>query len=153
MKIEMRDPSTLIPYENNPKDHPPEQVASIARSITSFGFDQPVVITPEGVIIKGHGRTLAALQLKLPLIPVIISAEGDQHHRLNRVLDNKLQSRDYDQTALLEDLLVLKNADKLELALFTDSNLPLPPPDAQTAELQMFSLVTAHTCPKCSYRW
>jgi len=153
MKIEMRDPKLLVVYENNPKDHPPEQVAAIMQSIKNFGFDQPVVIDSEGVIIKGHGRTLAAIKLGMSEIPVLVKEGTPDTHRLNRILDNKLQSRDYDHVALLDDLLVLKNADSLELSLFTDSTLPMPKSAVQTADFQLFSLGTKHSCPSCNYRW
>jgi len=33
----------LIPYANNPKQHPEEQVNEIASSIKNYGFVQPIV--------------------------------------------------------------------------------------------------------------
>ena len=56
LNIEWRHPDGLTPYARNPKTHPDDQIAKIAASIASFGFDQPIVIDAEGVIIKGHGR-------------------------------------------------------------------------------------------------
>jgi ParB-like chromosome segregation protein Spo0J len=60
-RIEWRDPRSLTPYSNNAKTHPTEQVDKIAASIAAFGFDQPIVVDGEGVIIKGHGRREASL--------------------------------------------------------------------------------------------
>ena len=55
-KIEMKDVDELIPYVNNPKTHPREQIDKIASSIQEFGFIQPLVIDSENRIIIGHGR-------------------------------------------------------------------------------------------------
>lgn len=52
--------SKIIPYVNNPKVHPPEQVKLIASSIQEFGFKVPIIIDRNGVIIAGHGRYEAA---------------------------------------------------------------------------------------------
>lgn len=38
--IEKIEPGKLIPYNNNPKSHPTEQVDKIASSIKSYGFVQ-----------------------------------------------------------------------------------------------------------------
>jgi len=63
--VEWRDPQSLIPYINNAKTHPPEQIVKIAASIAEFGFDQPIVLDGQGVVIKGHGRREASLKLGL----------------------------------------------------------------------------------------
>ena len=34
----------LIPYANNAKSHPDEQVKKIASSIKNYGWDQPIVV-------------------------------------------------------------------------------------------------------------
>jgi site-specific DNA-methyltransferase (adenine-specific) len=63
MKIEWRDISELTPYERNAEIHPDEQIDQIANSLEAFGWQQPVVIDKDGVIIVGHGRYLAAEKL------------------------------------------------------------------------------------------
>ena len=59
MKIVKRKISELKPYENNAKIHTPEQVAQIKESIRQFGFNDPIAIDEQGMIIEGHGRLLA----------------------------------------------------------------------------------------------
>jgi ParB-like chromosome segregation protein Spo0J len=71
LAIEYRDISTLIPYARNARTHSEAQVAEIAGSIREFGFTNPVLIDPEGGIIAGHGRVLAARQLGMGQIPTI----------------------------------------------------------------------------------
>lgn len=51
-KIEWRDPKSLIPYSKNAKTHPREQLDKIAASIEAYGFDQPIVVDAESVIIN-----------------------------------------------------------------------------------------------------
>lgn len=71
LKVEWLAIDQLSPYANNPKEHPPEQVAQIADSIAAFGFNDPLAIDENNVIIEGHGRLLAAQQLGLSKVPVI----------------------------------------------------------------------------------
>ena len=71
MAVEWRKISTLIPYARNARTHSEAQIAEIAGSIREFGFTNPVLIDPEGGIIAGHGRVLAARQLGMDEIPTI----------------------------------------------------------------------------------
>lgn len=59
MKIVKRKVSDLKPYENNAKIHTPEQIGQIVESIRQFGFNDPIAIDENGMIIEGHGRLLA----------------------------------------------------------------------------------------------
>lgn len=86
----------MRPYDNNSKAHPPDQVARIADQIRQHGFDQPIVINGEGVILKGHGRRLAALQLKLAQVPVVVRRNlTAEQERAIRVGDNKSAESDW----------------------------------------------------------
>ena len=70
-KVEWLPLDQLNPYTNNPKEHPPEQVQQIADSIRVFGFNDPIALDADNVIIEGHGRLLAAQSLGLVKVPVI----------------------------------------------------------------------------------
>lgn len=59
MNIEYLKTSDLIPYSKNAKRHPSEQVKLIANSIKQFGFQQPIVVDSNNVVVIGHGRLLA----------------------------------------------------------------------------------------------
>ncbi len=72
LKIQMWIVDDVKPYELNAKIHSEEQVAKIAESIARFGWDQPIVVDKNGVIIKGHGRRLAAIKLGLIEVPVLV---------------------------------------------------------------------------------
>jgi ParB-like chromosome segregation protein Spo0J len=65
------DPKTLVPYEANAKKHDETQIRDLAAAISKRGFDQPITVDKEMVIITGHGRR-EAIYAGLDLVPVII---------------------------------------------------------------------------------
>ena len=99
-EIQLRDPSTLVPYAKNAKRHPEGQIERLARTIAEFGFDQPIVIDRRGVIVKGHGRREAALILGLKQVPVIVTDLDEYQVMAARIADNKVVSEDYDAALL-----------------------------------------------------
>jgi ParB-like chromosome segregation protein Spo0J len=54
--------------------HSDAQVAQIASSIAAFGFNAPILVDSNAGVIAGHGRLLAARQLGLEEVPVIVLA-------------------------------------------------------------------------------
>ena len=62
----------LIPYVNNPR-HNEDAVDAVASSIAAFGFNVPIVLDKDRVIITGHTRRLAAIKLGLETVPCIIA--------------------------------------------------------------------------------
>lgn len=104
-KIELWDIENVHPYEKNVKIHDEEQVAKIAKSIKEFGFDQPIVVDKEGVIIKGHGRTAAAKFLGLKKVPVLVRADlTEEQVKAARLADNRVAISDIDTMGLQEEL-------------------------------------------------
>ncbi len=59
MQIEHIKRQDIKPFEKNPRLHSSEQVAFIRDSIMEFGFNNPVLIDENNIIIAGHGRVLA----------------------------------------------------------------------------------------------
>lgn len=116
---------TLKPYEANAKKHPPDQVAKIAKSIQSFGFDQPIVVDQDMVIIKGHGRRLAALSLKLETVPIIIRTDlSAAEVRASRIADNQTADAYWLMTNLMKELEALYlDGNDLSLTGFSDKEI------------------------------
>jgi DNA modification methylase len=71
MKIEYVNVKDIIPYENNAKKHPEYQIEQIIRSIEEFGFNDPIAIDENNVVIEGHGRLMAVKKLKYKEIQCI----------------------------------------------------------------------------------
>lgn len=103
-EIEYRDPKELIPYVKNAKLHPDEQINKIAGQIAEFGFDQPIVINKENIIIKGHGRTLASIKLNLTQVPVIVQSLDEYQEMAARIADNKVSEAPWDAEMLKFDI-------------------------------------------------
>ncbi len=124
--IEMWPLDRLIPYERNPRTHSPDQVRKIADSITQFGFNNPLLVDSRDGIIAGHGRLLAARQLGLPEVPVIVLDHlTDAQRRAYVIADNKLaELAGWDEELLAQELVAL-NAEEFPLDVigFSDEEL------------------------------
>jgi hypothetical protein len=64
----------LIPYAKNARTHTDAQVAAIAASIKEWGWTTPALVGEDGGLIAGHARILAARQLGIAEIPVMVAA-------------------------------------------------------------------------------
>lgn len=102
-KITLMALTDITPYENNPRNNE-EAVEKVANSIKEFGFNQPIVVDKDNVIIVGHTRYLAAQELGLTEAPVIVAGNlSDEQARAYRLADNKtgeLAGWDFEKLAL-----------------------------------------------------
>ncbi|WP_222104605.1 ParB/Srx family N-terminal domain-containing protein [Cupriavidus campinensis] len=104
-RIELWPIGSIKPYDLNAKIHDEAQVTRIAKSITDFGWDQPIVVDRHGVIIKGHGRRLAAIKLGMPKVPVWVRDDlTDEQVRASRLADNRVAVGNIDTTLLQKEL-------------------------------------------------
>ena len=74
MKLEIvyLDPHELTPYENNTRKHTPDDIDQIKASIEADGFNDPIGIWGDkNLIVEGHGRQIAALEMGLDKVPCI----------------------------------------------------------------------------------
>jgi ParB-like chromosome segregation protein Spo0J len=60
IKIERWPIERLIPRANNPRTHSNAQIDQIAGSVVEFGFTNPILIEPDGLILAGYARLAAA---------------------------------------------------------------------------------------------
>jgi DNA methylase/ParB-like nuclease domain len=90
-RVETWEIGRLVPSARNARTHSDAQVAEIAGSIRAFGFNVPVLVDKDGSIIAGHGRVLAARQLNLDRIPVLVLDHmSDAEKRGYAIADNKI---------------------------------------------------------------
>lgn len=108
MKIFELETNTIKPYENNAKLHDQTQIENVAESIKQFGFQQPIVVDKNRVIIIGHCRFEASKALGLEKVPCIIADNlTDEQVKALRIIDNKTNESEWDLDLLsaeLEDL-------------------------------------------------
>ncbi len=89
MKIEMQALDAIKPYESNPRDND-AAVDAVARSISDFGFRQPIVVDGEGTIVCGHTRFKAAQRLSIDKVPVHSAKDlTPEQVRAYRLADNR----------------------------------------------------------------
>ncbi len=93
LKIELRPLASLKWAKRSARTHSKKQIAQIASSIRQFGFNVPLLVDPEGVIVAGHGRLEAARLLALVDVPVIpIGHLSAAELRAFALADNKIAS-------------------------------------------------------------
>lgn len=140
-RIELWPVDRLQPYERNARTHSSEQVAQIAASIVEFGFTNPILVDSNDGIIAGHGRLIAAQELGLKTVPVVVLDHlSDRQRKAYILADNQLAlNAGWDTDLLRGELQDLAEQDfDLSLIGFSDDELAdllpeveeLPPEDA-----------------------
>tara|TARA_R110000751_G_scaffold47574_1_gene106431 strand:- start:2017 stop:2589 length:573 start_codon:yes stop_codon:yes gene_type:complete len=86
-KMQEIEIAKITPYNNNPRRNQP--VEMVAKSIKEFGFNSPIILDKEYVIIAGHTRFKAAIKLKFKKVPCIVADLTPEKARAYRILDNK----------------------------------------------------------------
>ena len=115
-KVESWPIDQVHPYPGNAKIHEEKQIKSIALSIQKFGFDVPIVVDGAGVIIKGHGRRLAALHLKYAHVPVIVRTDMTaKEANASRIADNRVAVGDIDTNILNAEVMEIAEGDTDDL--------------------------------------
>jgi ParB-like chromosome segregation protein Spo0J len=85
------DADRRIPYAKNARTHTDAQIAAIAASIKEWGWTTPALVAEDGGLIAGHARVLAARQLGIAEIPVMVAAGWTEAQKRAYVLaDNQL---------------------------------------------------------------
>ena len=126
LRIEQCPVERLVPYARNARTHSDEQVAQVAASIARFGFVNPILVGPDWVIIAGHARLLAARELGMSEVPVIVLEHLSESERRALVIaDNRLaMNAGWDEETLALELAALREEDfSLDLLGFDDEEL------------------------------
>jgi DNA modification methylase len=107
-RIELWPTARPIPYQRNPRICGTQAVTKVAASIAEFGFRSPILVDGQGVIIAGHTRLLAARQLGLEQVPVIVCDDlAPDRVQALRLADNRTAQ----ETSWNDELLALEIAD------------------------------------------
>lgn len=113
LSVEYKSLSELTCCEHNAKIHNASQVEKIKISIQQFGFNNPIAIDSNNMIICGHGRYYAALELQLPTVPTIcLDHMNEAQRRAYMIADNKLTlDTGFDEFILSNELDFLAGTD------------------------------------------
>lgn len=94
----------IKPYARNPRVNN-KTVDELCKVIPIIGFNVPLVVDEDGIIIKGHARFKAAIRLGLAEVPCIISHEDHEINKLDRIADNRVQEfSEWDEKSLFEEI-------------------------------------------------
>ncbi|KRM82034.1 hypothetical protein FC35_GL001592 [Limosilactobacillus coleohominis DSM 14060] len=85
----------------------------MAKSIKEFGWQQPIVVDKDNVIIVGHTRYKAAKKLGLTKVPVVVASDlTPKQVKAYRLADNKTgEQAVWNNKELLQELLSFNNED------------------------------------------
>jgi ParB-like chromosome segregation protein Spo0J len=125
-RIELWPVEQLVPFEGNARTHSAAQVAQLAASIQRFGFLAPILVDGESGILAGHGRLMAARELEMQQVPVVVLDHLTPEERRAYVLaDNKIaENAGWDEERLAAELGALMEADfDLGTLGFSDDDL------------------------------
>lgn len=105
MQVQNVSIDSIKPYENNPRDND-GAVGGVAESIKQFGWQQPIVVDKDSVIIVGHTRYKAAKQLHMKEVPIVVAKNlSDEQVKAYRLADNKTGEKAiWDNKELLKEL-------------------------------------------------
>ena len=120
MKVKQVNIDKIIPYHNNPRKN--QAIDKVASSINEYGFQQPIVVDPNMVVIVGHTRLLASKKLGLKKVPIAIADLSKSQAKAYRLADNRTnEDSSWDEELLKGELLDLEGL--LDLTGFEDNEL------------------------------
>ena len=112
MKVQNVSIQDVKPYPNNPRDND-AAVGGVAKSLQQFGWQQPIVVDKDNVIIVGHTRYKAAKKLGMKEVPVVVADKlSSEEVKAYRLADNKTgENAVWNNKELLEELESFKDSD------------------------------------------
>lgn len=89
--IEYVDIDKVTPYHKNARLNDGDATEKVAASIKEFGFQQPILVDDNNIIITGHTRLKAALSLGIDKIPIAHAVNlTDDQIKAYRLADNRV---------------------------------------------------------------
>jgi len=124
LKIQQTSIEDISPYPNNPRKNS-KAIDVVSKSIKEYGFQQPIVVDKNSVIVVGHTRYYAAKKLNLSQVPVVVADNlSDVQINAYRIADNKTnQYADWDEDILITELEQILKINQNQLTGFTQDEL------------------------------
>lgn len=90
VEVVMMPVNEIIPYWRNPRRND-KTVDALCETIPVHGFNVPIVVDRNNVVVKGHARLRAAKRLGMEQVPCIVSDASEEVIKADRIADNKIQ--------------------------------------------------------------
>jgi site-specific DNA-methyltransferase (adenine-specific) len=121
-----KDPNELTPYEKNARKND-ATVPYLVNSIKRFGFRVPLVIDAKAVVVCGHTRLKAALNIGMKKVPCVVADDLTKAEvKAFRLADNKiaeLSGWDFEALDLeLEELKIDFDGDMIDFGFGENSD-------------------------------
>lgn len=114
----------IKPYENNPRIISEKSREAVQLSIEKYGYVQPIVVDSDNVIIAGHTRHQALVEMGVASVEVYRVDMPPEKARAYRVVDNRVgELSDWDRSALTMELREMD--DSILSSYFWDVDLEL----------------------------
>jgi len=96
----------IKPYEKNPRKIPDRAIEIVAESLKRFGWQQPLIVDKNHVLVAGHTRLLAAQRVGVEIVPVIIADKlTEDEIKAFRIADNRTHDfTSWDYPELISEL-------------------------------------------------
>ena len=88
-QIVMKKISEVKPYVRKPRKND-KTVNLLVEIIPKVGFNVPLVIDRNGIIVKGHARYAAAIRLGMEEVPCVVTDADEETIKLDRLADNRI---------------------------------------------------------------
>jgi ParB family chromosome partitioning protein len=87
--VEYKNIDEIKPYGRNSRKND-LTVGVVVESIKNYGFQQPIVINKDNIIVAGHSRYKAAKILKMDRVPTVLFDKDKTSEKEYRILDNRV---------------------------------------------------------------
>lgn len=135
---------SIKPYVNNPRINA-DAVDYVVNSIKNFGFQNPIIVDKDNVIISGHTRRLAAIKLGMEKVPVYIAADmSPAQVKAFRLADNRVSELStWNMELLRKEIAAIQDIDLKDFG-FSDALIGYEPNEYGLKK---------HVCPRCGAEW
>ena len=151
LEIKYKPIEELKMYLNNPRFND-DAVEYVAKSIKEFGFKVPIVLDKNNVIVAGHTRYKASLELGLKEVPCIIADDlTEEQVNAFRLADNKVgEQASWNYELLDEELENILNIDMEDFG-FIEHTIDWDSIDEIAEDNYEEPVHSLLECPKCHH--
>lgn len=143
--VEKMELDRIVPYENNPRRNE-RAISAVENSIKQFGYQNPIIVDKNNIVIAGHSRLEAAKRLGIKVLPVIVADDlTSEQANAFRLADNRTASfSEWDERKLRDEL-----ADVVEIDM-SDFGFKMELVKEIASRRENGKV---HVCPRCGHIW
>lgn len=108
----------------NARRHSDVDIAAVAKSLDKFGQQTPIVVDVNGVVVKGNGTMMAAMQLGWTELEVLHTSLSGEALRAYAIADNRTgELSDWDYERLVKQLGEMEDAELLAATAWSSDEI------------------------------